>query len=83
MRGCFAVCGWFALCLALAGFGSVVIWLPGCRVVWLAWFGVADRVVYEVRSGWVVAGYCFFIVVFHMPYAFVSTSSRSGYFDHR
>ena len=46
-----------------------VVWLAwfGCRGVWLVWFGVADRVVYEVRSGWVVAGYCFFIVVFRMP----------------
>ena len=31
-------------------------WTLGYRVVWLAWFGVADRVVYEVRSGRGIAG---------------------------
>lgn len=35
--------------------GLRVVWLVwfgvADRVVWLAWFGVADRVVYEVRSG--------------------------------
>ena len=61
MRGCFVVCGWFALCLALFGFGWIRVrglarWWLGYRVVWLAWFGLDNRVVYEVRSGRGIAG---------------------------
>ena len=58
MRGCFAVCGWIARWLVWFDHGT---WF-GCRVVWLVWFGVADRVVYEVRSGRGIAG-------FHLSYS--------------
>ena len=45
------------------GFGLIMVrglvtGILGYRVVWLAWFGVANRVVYEVRSGWGIAGRC-------------------------
>ena len=36
VRGCFAVCGWFALCLALAGL-DLLICMTGC------WFREAEK----------------------------------------
>ena len=58
-------CAWvfcsMRMVCALFGLGWIMVrglatGILGYRVVWLAWFGVANRVVYEVRSGWGIAG---------------------------
>ena len=41
VRGCFAVCGWFALCLALVGCLGYGVWLGGDLVNGLfGWLGI-------------------------------------------